>query len=146
MKFIYVDESGDSTQSDIFVMAGLLVDAYRLRSCRNGCVRRYPERSAVTPGGSSSERKRSRPIRAFSATPHDGQRRCRTLLKIPAEIQLRAAYPRRCSSNATGLPGRNSARILGIRASSAGVARKHPCRDPGLRPSCVSPTPQLKRE
>jgi hypothetical protein len=36
-------------------------------------------------GGSSSERKRSRPIRAFSATPHDGQRRCRTLLKIPAE-------------------------------------------------------------
>ena len=24
--------------------------------------------------------------------------------------------------------------------------RKHPCRDPGLRPSCVSPTPQLKRE
>jgi hypothetical protein len=35
----------------------------------------------------------------------------------------RAAYPRRCSSNASGLPGRNSARILGIRASSAGVAR-----------------------
>src|SRR5207248_2899090 len=27
-------------------------------------------------GGSSSERKRSRPIRAFSATPHDGQRPC----------------------------------------------------------------------
>src|SRR6266478_8045252 len=24
--------------------------------------------------------------------------------------------------------------------------RKHPCRDPGLRSSCVSPTPQLKRE
>jgi hypothetical protein len=24
--------------------------------------------------------------------------------------------------------------------------RKHPCRDPGLRPSCLSPTPQLKRE
>jgi hypothetical protein len=33
-----------------------------------------------------------------------------------------------------------------IRASSAGVARKHPCRDPGLRPSCVPPTSQLKRE
>lgn len=31
MKFIYVDESGDSTQSDVFVMVGLLVDAYRLR-------------------------------------------------------------------------------------------------------------------
>src|SRR5262249_61003673 len=24
--------------------------------------------------------------------------------------------------------------------------RKHPCRDPGLRPSCVSLTPQLKSE
>jgi hypothetical protein len=31
MKFAYVDESGDQGQSDIFVMAGLLVDAYRLR-------------------------------------------------------------------------------------------------------------------
>src|SRR2546430_12319286 len=40
---------------------------------------------AFAAGGSSSERKRSRPIRAFSATPHDGQRRCRTLLKIPTE-------------------------------------------------------------
>ena len=30
---------------------------------------------------------------------------------------------RRCSSNASGLPGRNSVRILGIRVSSAGVAR-----------------------
>src|SRR5262244_427039 len=38
--------------------------------------------------------------------------RAERLLKIPA-----AAYPRRCSSNASGLPGRNSARILGIRAS-----------------------------
>jgi hypothetical protein len=40
---------------------------------------------AFAAGGSSSDRKRSRPIRAFSATPHDGQRRCRTLLKTPAE-------------------------------------------------------------
>jgi hypothetical protein len=24
--------------------------------------------------------------------------------------------------------------------------RKHPCRDPGLRPSCISATPQLERE
>jgi Protein of unknown function (DUF3800) len=31
MKFAYVDESGDKTQSDVFVMAGCLVDAYRLR-------------------------------------------------------------------------------------------------------------------
>ena len=31
MKFAYVDESGDSGQSDVFVMAGLLIDAYRLR-------------------------------------------------------------------------------------------------------------------
>lgn len=31
MKFCYVDESGDPTQSDTFVMAGILIDAYRLR-------------------------------------------------------------------------------------------------------------------
>jgi len=31
MKFVYVDESGDKTQSDVFVMTGILVDAYRLR-------------------------------------------------------------------------------------------------------------------
>ena len=52
-----------------------------------------------------------------SATPHDGQRPCRTLAEDPGRTQPRAAYPRRCSSNASGLHGRNSARILGIRAS-----------------------------
>ena len=31
MKFVYVDESGGRDQSDVFVMVGLLVDAYRLR-------------------------------------------------------------------------------------------------------------------
>lgn len=31
MKFGYIDESGDSGQGDVFVMAGLLIDAYRLR-------------------------------------------------------------------------------------------------------------------
>ena len=31
MKFIYVDESGEKEQGDVFVMAGLLIDAYRLR-------------------------------------------------------------------------------------------------------------------
>jgi hypothetical protein len=30
MKFAYVDESGDHSQGDVFVMAGLLIDAYRL--------------------------------------------------------------------------------------------------------------------
>ena len=38
-------------------------------------------------------------------------------LKIPAEPSPGAAYPRRCSSNARGLHGRNSARIGGIRAT-----------------------------
>jgi hypothetical protein len=37
--------------------------------------------------------KRSRPIRAFSATPHDGQRPCRTLAEDPGRTQPRAAYP-----------------------------------------------------
>lgn len=31
MKFAYVDESGDSSQGDVFVMAGLLIDATKLR-------------------------------------------------------------------------------------------------------------------
>ena len=35
-------------------------------------------------GGSSSDRKRSRPIRAFSATPYDGQRPC--MLAIADEV------------------------------------------------------------
>src|SRR6516162_4223894 len=48
------------------------------RKLRNGVA-------GFAAGGSSSDRKRSRPIRAFSATPHDGQRPCRRLLKIPAE-------------------------------------------------------------
>src|SRR6516162_4493788 len=43
--------------------------------------------------------------------------RAERLLKIPAEPSPRAAYARRCSSNASGLHGGNSARILGIRAS-----------------------------
>ena len=43
--------------------------------------------------GPSSDRKRSRPIRAFSATPRDGQRPCRTLAEDPGRTQPRAAYP-----------------------------------------------------
>lgn len=31
MKFAYVDESGDQDQGDVFVMAGVLIDAYRMR-------------------------------------------------------------------------------------------------------------------
>lgn len=31
MKFIYVDESGDGGQGDVFTMCGLMVDAYKLR-------------------------------------------------------------------------------------------------------------------
>jgi hypothetical protein len=31
MKFVYGDESGDKGQSDVFVLVGLLIDAYRLR-------------------------------------------------------------------------------------------------------------------
>jgi Protein of unknown function (DUF3800) len=33
MKFTYVDESGNKSHGDVFVMSGLLVDAYRLRTC-----------------------------------------------------------------------------------------------------------------
>jgi hypothetical protein len=51
-------------------------------------------------GRSSSDRKkRSRPIRVFSAMPHDGQRPCRILAEDPGRTQSRAAHLRRCSSN-----------------------------------------------
>jgi hypothetical protein len=53
-----------------------------------------------------SLRKRSRPIRAFSASRTMADVRGERLLKVP-----RAAYSRPCSSNASGLHGRNSARI-----------------------------------
>ena len=52
---------------------------------------------------------RSRPIRAFSATPHDGQRPCRTLAEDPGRTQSRAAYPQRRSSSANSLQSQNSA-------------------------------------
>jgi Protein of unknown function (DUF3800) len=31
MKFVYVDETGSDDHTDVFVMAGLLIDAYVLR-------------------------------------------------------------------------------------------------------------------
>jgi len=51
------------------------------------------------------------PAAHMSATPETPAAR-----GTSGRTQPRAAYPRRCSSNASGLPGRNSARILGIRA------------------------------
>src|SRR6266446_7602194 len=73
---------------------------------------------AFAAGGSSSDRKRSRPIRAFSATPHDGQRRCRTLLKIPAEPSPELLIPGAAAqTRVVSLAG------IRLRASSAGVAR-----------------------
>jgi hypothetical protein len=43
--------------------------------------------------GPSSDRKRSRPIRAFSATPRDGQRPCRTFAEDPAEPSPEVRIP-----------------------------------------------------
>ena len=82
-----------------------------------------PRLQAFCPRCGSPRSIRPRRERWQWSAPHDGQRRCRTLVKFLAEIQPRAAYPQRCSSNASGLHGRNSARILGIRPSPAGVAR-----------------------
>src|SRR2546423_7054978 len=42
---------------------------------RNVQCKRSNGVAGFAAGGSSSDRKRSRPIRALSATPHDGQRR-----------------------------------------------------------------------
>src|SRR5215510_11016966 len=52
-----------------------------------------PPNRMCPSGGSSSDRKRSRPIRAFSATPHDGQRPCRTLAEDPGRTQPELRIP-----------------------------------------------------
>ncbi len=52
MKFVYVDESGDKTQGDVFVMAGLLIDAYRLRKYTaefDGMLRDFLSRHPGSP-------------------------------------------------------------------------------------------------
>src|SRR4029077_5888422 len=69
-------------------------------------------------GGSPSDRKRSRPIRAFSATPHDGQGPCRTLAEDPGRTgpELRipgaAAQTRAVSMAAIRLGSWGSARAF----------------------------------
>jgi len=61
------------------------------------------------------------PAAHMSATPETPAAR-----GTSGRTQPRAAYPRRCSSNASGLPGRNSARILGIRATfQRDILRRH---------------------
>src|SRR5215831_12483037 len=55
--------------------------------------RRLPPNRMCPSGGSSSDRKRSRPIRAFSATPHDGQRPCRTLAEDPGRTRPELRVP-----------------------------------------------------
>jgi len=91
-------------------------------------------------GGSSSERKRSRPIRAFSATPNDGQRPCRTLLKIPAEpspellIPGAAAQTRVVSLAAIRLGSWESARVFkGIICDDTSEFESHMPTQSGLR-------------
>src|SRR6476661_5352983 len=108
---------------------------------------------ALPPGGSSSDRKRSRPIRAFSATPRDGQRRCRTLLKIPAEsspellISGAAAQTRVVSMAAIRLGSWESARAFkGIICDDISEFESHmPSHAVGL-PQVRSPMGNLRAQ
>jgi Protein of unknown function (DUF3800) len=50
MKFSYVDESGDHSQGDVFVMAGVLIDAYRLRKYTASFDKMIVEFLAKHPG------------------------------------------------------------------------------------------------
>jgi hypothetical protein len=50
-------------------------------------------RACLEAPGSSSDRKRSQPIRAFSATPTDGQRPCRALAEDPGRTQPSCGIP-----------------------------------------------------
>jgi hypothetical protein len=59
MKFIYVDESGAAGDSDVFVMCGLMVDAYKLRKKTADFDKMLAEFLAKHPG-SSTELKTSR--------------------------------------------------------------------------------------
>lgn len=70
MKFIYIDESGDGgAQGDVFVMCGLMVDAYKLRkktadfdALLEGMIARHP--------GTTKELKTSRFINGLGAWKH----------------------------------------------------------------------------
>lgn len=53
MKFIYIDESGDRGQGDVFVMAGLMVDAYKLRKKTEDFDRHLGALFALHPGNCS---------------------------------------------------------------------------------------------
>ncbi len=59
MKFIYVDESGSAGGSDVFVMCGLMVDAYKLRKKTADFDKMLAEFLARHPG-SSTELKTSK--------------------------------------------------------------------------------------
>ena len=50
MKFIYIDESGARNQGDVFVMCGLMVDAYKLRKKTEEFDRRLEAVFAEHPG------------------------------------------------------------------------------------------------
>jgi hypothetical protein len=74
MKFIYVDESGAPPDSDVFVMCGLMVDAYKLRKKTADFDKMLAEFLDKHPG-SSTELKTSRFINGKGGwskiTPHD---------------------------------------------------------------------------
>ncbi|TMM54114.1 DUF3800 domain-containing protein [Sulfitobacter sabulilitoris] len=59
MKFIYIDESGSPADGDVFVMCGLMVDAYKLRKKTADFDRKLGELLARYPG-SGTELKTSR--------------------------------------------------------------------------------------
>lgn len=59
MKFIYIDESGSPGDGDVFVMCGLMVDAYKLRKKTADFDRKLDEFLQKHPG-SSTELKTSR--------------------------------------------------------------------------------------
>ena len=50
MKFIYIDESGGRDQGDVFVMCGLMVDAYKLRKKTEDFDKRLEALFARHPG------------------------------------------------------------------------------------------------
>ncbi|WP_424975346.1 DUF3800 domain-containing protein [Dinoroseobacter sp. S124A] len=82
MKFIYVDESGASDQGDVFVMCGLMVDAYKLRKKTADFDAKLEELFARHPGA-RTELKTKRFINGAGAWGQiDGEERKQFLTEV----------------------------------------------------------------
>ena len=80
MKFIYVDESGGRDESDVFVMCGLMVDAYKLRRRPRTSTPRWRRFLRFTPDARRSQDQEVRKRRG-SMGPRSTPKKRKNLLR-----------------------------------------------------------------